>query len=150
MEETVKPTLPKPLRPGNWMATIVNSSDNGIVLIVPFLVIPNVLNSSENAGPVENYDDVGDSQLHELFNGGDRTALKAMAEANAAKTGADLVEWGVELAKSFYAVVSDCSVNTAGIDKFNLPLCETQSWSSLSRDQKSEITEIDRQTGNFK
>ena len=151
VEETVKPSLPKPLAPGRWMATIVNSSDNDIVLIVPFLVTPNVLNGSENAGPVEGDQPIaGDSQLHRHFSGGDRAALKAAAVADAAKTGEDLVEWGVELAKGFYAVVNDCSVSSVGSEKFNLPLCETESWSSLSRDEKSEITKIDAITGNLR
>ena len=151
VEETIKPSLPKPLAPGRWMATIVNSSDNDIVLIVPFLVTPNVQNGSENAGPVEGDQPIaGDSQLHQHFSGGDRAALKATAVANAAKTGEDLMEWGVELAKGFYAVVNDCSVDAVGSEKFNLSLCETESWSSLSRDQKSEIAEIDDKTGNLR
>ena len=151
VEETLKPSLPKPLRPGRWMATLVNSSDNEIVLIVPFLVTPNVQNSSENMRPVESDQPAAsDSTLYQHFNGGDRAALKAAAVANAAKTGVDLMEWGVELAKGFYAVVKDCSVNTVGSEKFNLPLCETESWSALSRDQKSEITQLDAKTGNLR
>ena len=151
VEETVKPSLPKPLRPGRWMVTIVNSEDNDIVLIIPLLVIPNVQNSSENAGPVGGDQPVAkDSALHELFNGGDRMALRALAKANAAKTGADLMEWGVELAEGFYAVVRDCFVSNIGSERFNIPLCETESWSSLSRDKKSEIAEIDANTGNLK
>ena len=149
VEETIKPALAKPLSPGRWTATVVDSRDNA-VLELPFLVVPIVQNSSQNVvGALGSDEDDSNARFYDHFKGGDRAALKTAARANAARTGDDLVEWGVDVAKAFYAVVSDCSVSAAGGARFNLPLCEAESWSSLSRDQKSEITEIDAKAGNL-
>ena len=59
------------------------------------------------------------------------------------------MEWVVDLVKEFYSVLKVCSASSVRSKRFNLPLCHTQSWSSLSRDQKTEITEVDANTGKF-
>ena len=74
--------------------------------------------------------------------------LKADDEANQRKSGTDLFKWATDLVKEFYNMTETCLVESY-MDLYDLPDCKDTDWSSLSSDPKSEIGDVNPETGRL-
>ncbi len=141
-DETVQPNLPKPLRPGTWTVAVIERGFDEALFHRQFLVLPLVQDGSVPDLPDPPGDWVhSDHHRHLVLQN-----LKAEAEADQRRTGADLFDWAAELASRFYAISDECVVSAGeGLG----PKCEDVAWSSVSSDPKSELRGVDPKTGRL-
>ncbi len=145
-DETVQPTLPKPLMPGKWTVAMVERGFDDALFTQEFLVLPIV----QESGMQGEYPAVPkDWVLSDLHRHLVAPNLKAQAEANNRKYGAELFAWAKQLAGEFYTVRKSCISSGTEIGELWWPVCQETTWSSLSSDPKSEVGDVNPATGRI-
>ena len=147
-DETAMPALAKPLRPGKWTVVVAERGFDTNAFEQQLLVLPIVQGGDDRQHDLP--DPTTDYALSELHKHQTIPGMPEAAEANEQKRGTELFDWALDLASDFYNVQETCLVSDAGGKKpFFMRPCEKVSWSSLSRDPKSEVGEVNPATGRL-
>ncbi len=158
--QEIKPELEQPLRPGVWTVKLLylwNAVAETYFLVTPYSHYEGRLITNAEAEEFHKGPKAGAYQKgHDFSHFQDRLSLDdpdtalVIAQFNSQKVGLSLLAWLDELTAQFWRVADSCVVNERLPLCNKLPLCSATRWSTMSPDPKSELGEVDEDTGRLK
>ena len=161
-DETVnthKPDFTRPLRPGMWTVRFFYLWE--LVAETQFLVTPLLFYNGEqtpdnlvsriHSGPDGLYTDKDFNSFKQVLHLTDTQAQMKLAAENALRTGQELTDWVMSLAEGIWTVSDTCFIgDSVPIGCPGIKPCQKSTWSSFSPDPKSEMGDINLQTGRLR
>lgn len=145
-----KPAFKQPLRPGVWKLLILYNWS--VVAETRFLVVPLLYyNGNEvsrdnveflNGGPATRYVEHNFTAIEDMLNISARQSSQLrIAQSNAKRFGADLLQWSDSLLSEFWNIDNVCTASKSYplCHTTQLDMCHSSEWSSMSPDLKSQL-----------